>query len=64
VDDWILYESGAQAKGAFVAENGVRFTNFPSKEYMTNGFYSAIARKLLLFLCLSLSNLFEIVLSF
>jgi hypothetical protein len=64
VDDWIFYESGAQANGAFVAESGVRFMNFPSKEYMTNGFYSSIARTFLLFLCLSLSNAPETILSF
>ena len=51
VDDWIFHQTGAEAKGAYIAESGVRFTNFPSKEYMTNGFYSQIAREFSVFPC-------------
>jgi ATP-binding cassette subfamily A (ABC1) protein 1 len=39
VDDWIIFHSGANIR---IAENGVSFVDFPSKEYTRDGFYSAI----------------------
>lgn len=43
VDDWIIVDSGAKDAGYFVAENGVSFTDFPSREYVKDGFYAQIA---------------------
>ena len=45
VDDWIMEDSGAKDLGYFVAENGVSFADFPSKEYIKDGFYAQIAGK-------------------
>ena len=47
VDDWIIADSGAKDSGYFVAENGVSFTDFPSKEYVKDGFYAQIASECL-----------------
>jgi len=56
VDDWILWDSGAEAEaegggsgsthsGNFtVATAGVKFVSFPTKSYVKNGFYSQIAQ--------------------
>ena len=43
VGDWILQESGAADVGYNVAEHGVQFLPFPTKFYVTNGFYETIA---------------------
>ncbi len=48
VNDWIIDDSGAGAKGYNVAEHGVQFVPFPSKQYTTAGFYGTIGGKLLL----------------
>lgn len=45
VNDFILADSGAKARGNFVAEHGVSFVPFPSPAYIKNGFYAQIARK-------------------
>jgi hypothetical protein len=47
VNDFILDDSGAKAKGSFVAEHGVAYVPFPSPSYVKNGFYAQIARKYL-----------------
>jgi len=39
VDDWIIFHSGADIR---IAENGVSFVDFPSKEYTRDGFYATI----------------------
>jgi glycopeptide antibiotics resistance protein len=46
VDDFIINDSGAKAAGWSVASNGVTFAPFPSRKYTDDGFYAAIARKL------------------
>jgi hypothetical protein len=51
VNDFILVDSGAKAKGSFVAEHGVTYVSFPSRQYVKNGFYAQIARKCFLLLC-------------
>lgn len=43
VDDWIIDHSGAATKGYSVAEHGVQFVPFPSKQYTKNGFYASIS---------------------
>lgn len=43
VGDWIMADSGAADAGYTVAEHGVQFLPFPTKFYVTNGFYSVIA---------------------
>lgn len=43
VHDFIYKASNATAKGYFIAEHGVRFAPFPSKEYVSEGFYAAVA---------------------
>jgi ATP-binding cassette subfamily A (ABC1) protein 3 len=43
VNDFIMVESGARDKGYFVAEHGVKFASFPSKEYTISGFFASIA---------------------
>jgi len=43
VDDFILENSGAKDAGYSVAESGVSFSDFPSKEYVQDGFYEQIA---------------------
>ena len=40
--DWILIDSGARARGLFVAEHGVKFTSFPSKAFVAEGFYTVL----------------------
>jgi hypothetical protein len=45
VDDWIIDHSGAATKGYSVAEHGVQFVPFPSKQYTKNGFYASISGK-------------------
>jgi hypothetical protein len=40
VNDFILEDSGAAAKNAFVARNGVRFVPFPTRRYEDGGVYS------------------------
>jgi len=42
VNDWIIDTSGAKSTGTYVAENGVSFVPFPSKEYVEDGFYAEI----------------------
>lgn len=42
VHDFILKQTGAADAGYRVAEAGVQFTNFPTKEYTVNGFYASI----------------------
>jgi hypothetical protein len=41
--DWIIDDSGASEKGYNVAEHGVQFVPFPTKQYTKNGFYSVVA---------------------
>jgi hypothetical protein len=43
--DWIIDDTGAAEKGYNVAEHGVQFVPFPTKQYIRNGFYSVIAGK-------------------
>ena len=43
VNDWIIKDSGASAKGYNVAEHGVQFVPFPTKQFTKNGFYSTIS---------------------
>jgi hypothetical protein len=43
IHDFIFQDSNAKDAGYFVAEHGVRFAPFPSKEYVSEGFYAAIA---------------------
>jgi hypothetical protein len=43
VNDFVLDQSGAAALGYKVAEAGVQFINFPTKEYESAGFYATIA---------------------
>jgi ABC-type multidrug transport system ATPase subunit len=43
VNDWIIDDSGAKAAGSFISENGVSFADFPSFEYIRDGFYAQIA---------------------
>lgn len=42
VDDWILDHTKATDEGYRVAENGVSFAPFPTREYLDDGFYAAI----------------------
>jgi hypothetical protein len=46
VDDFIIEDSGAKDAGWSVASNGVTFSAFPTRKYTKDGFYAAIARKL------------------
>ena len=41
--DFIIDESGADANGYYVAENGVQFVSFPYAAFTENGFYAQIA---------------------
>lgn len=43
IGDWILSDSGASGVGYSVAEHGVQFLPFPTRAYITNGFYAQIA---------------------
>lgn len=43
IHDFIFEDSKAKDAGYFVAEHGVRFAPFPSKEYVSEGFYAAVA---------------------
>ncbi len=43
IHDWIIEDTGAKAAGSFVAENGVSFVDFPSKEFTQDGFYAVVA---------------------
>ena len=43
VNDWIIEDSGARAKNYTVAEHGVQFVPFPTKQFTKNGFYSTIS---------------------
>lgn len=45
VDDWIIYDSGAEEKGNRVAEAGVSFVPFPNESYTEEGFMTLVARK-------------------
>jgi hypothetical protein len=46
VQDWIMVDSGSRDNGGvFVAEHGVQFVSFPTKEYTINGFYASINGK-------------------
>jgi hypothetical protein len=42
VGDWIMEETGAKDAGYFVSEHGISFAPFPTREYVTSGFYDAI----------------------
>mmetsp|Transcript_15159 Transcript_15159/g.25138 ORF Transcript_15159/g.25138 Transcript_15159/m.25138 type:complete len:1684 (-) Transcript_15159:977-6028(-) len=43
VQDWIMVDTGSKGStGAYVAEHGVQFVSFPTKEYVINGFYASI----------------------
>ena len=54
VDDWIINDTGAEALGNKVAENGVSFVTFPTEEYTIDGFYSIIATFIPLLIVLGL----------
>ena len=43
VNDFILADSGAESNGFFLAEAGVRFTQFPARAYEDAGFLADIA---------------------
>jgi len=43
VDDFIIYDTGVRDQGYFVSENGVSFVDFPSKEFITDGFYAQVS---------------------
>jgi hypothetical protein len=43
VHDFIIFQSGAQDNGYFIAENGVQFVPFPMESYVENGFYAQIS---------------------
>ena len=45
IQDWILVDSGSEEAGMYVAEHGVQFVSFPSRQYTINGFYAAIEGK-------------------
>ena len=45
VNDWIHDDTGTVAVGLGVAEHGVQFVPFPTKEFVTNGFYAQINGK-------------------
>lgn len=45
VDDWIIDDTGSASLGYNVAEHGVQFVSFPSKEFVENGFYAQINRE-------------------
>jgi hypothetical protein len=45
IQDWILVNSGSEEAGMYVAEHGVQFVSFPSREFTINGFYAAIQGK-------------------
>lgn len=46
VQDWIMVDTGTKDEGnTFVAEHGVQFVSFPTKEYTINGFYASINGK-------------------
>jgi hypothetical protein len=55
VNDFIFVDSGAKAKGSFVAEHGVTYVSFPSRQYVKNGFYAQIARECFL-LCVVVTS--------
>jgi hypothetical protein len=48
VHDFIFNVSGAEAAGVTVAEAGVQFAPFPTKEYTKDGFYATIGGTLLI----------------
>ena len=43
VNDYFMDISGAKAQGYFVSQNGVSFVQFPTPQYIKNGFYAAMA---------------------
>lgn len=43
VNDFILDISGAKEQGYFVSQSGVSFVQFPTPEYVKNGFYAALS---------------------
>lgn len=49
VNDFIMVESGARDNGFYVADHGVRFAPFPSREYTISGFFASIAGEFLVF---------------
>ena len=54
VNDYILDATGAAARGAYVAENGVSFVYFPEPEYTEEGFYATISQFVPLLIVLGL----------
>jgi len=44
VDDWILWETGAESDGVRVSNGGVSFAYFPTQAYVEQGFYALIAQ--------------------
>ena len=54
VDDFIHYDSGAADRGYSIAESGVSFAYFPSKEFVRDGFYAVVAEFVPLLLVLGL----------
>ena len=54
VDDFIIYDTGAAKAGYSVAENGVSFADFPSREYVKDGFYAVVSPYVPLLLVLGL----------
>jgi ATP-binding cassette subfamily A (ABC1) protein 1 len=43
VDDFIIYDTGVKDLGIYVSENGVSFVDFPSKEFISDGFYAQVS---------------------
>ena len=54
VGDFIHYDSGATDSGYTIAESGVSFADYPSKEYVQDGFYAVVAEFVPLLLVLGL----------
>ena len=45
VGDWIHNVTFSKSKGYYIAEHGLSFVNFPTKEYRVDGFYKTINRE-------------------
>ena len=54
VDDFIIHDTGARVAGSYVAEGGVSFVNFPSREFVKDGFYATVSPYVPLLLVLGL----------
>jgi ATP-binding cassette subfamily A (ABC1) protein 1 len=54
VDDYIIDDTGVKDLNIYVAENGVSFVDFPSNEYIQDGFYAQVSAYIPLLLILGL----------